>query len=188
VLDVGANVGAYTLMFAAWVGEHGRVFAFEPAPDAREGLRTHVALNHLDDRVTIVPAAVAGRVGEAPFAIHPSGGASSLAVQSVDARSRITVTTETIDNVCKTHALLPAVIKIDVEGAELDVLQGARNTLTLPGLHVFVEFHPAAWRAAGISRADIEQELAEQGFTVQPLDPAHDPWTTEGICVRLRRR
>src|SRR5436309_2773873 len=45
VLDVGANVGAYTLMFAAWVGDQGRVFAFEPAPDALAGLRTHVALN-----------------------------------------------------------------------------------------------------------------------------------------------
>ena len=37
VLDVGANVGAYTLMFAAWVGEQGRVFAFEPAPEAAQG-------------------------------------------------------------------------------------------------------------------------------------------------------
>jgi len=188
VLDVGANVGAYTLMFATWVGAQGRVFAFEPAPDARAGLRTHVALNNLEDRVTIVPAAAAATVGDATFAVHPSGGASSLALASVDGGTHVKVATETIDNVCRTHALLPAVIKIDVEGAELDVLKGARNTLTLPGLHVFVEFHPTAWRQAGISRDAVERELLEQGFTVEALDPSCDPWTTEGVAVRLRRR
>jgi FkbM family methyltransferase len=188
VLDVGANVGAYTLLFATWVGDNGRVFAVEPAPDASEGLRTHVLMNGFDDRVTIVEAAASATVGSAPFALHPSGGASSLALESVDSGTRILVATETIDNICKAHTLLPAVIKIDVEGAELDVLKGARNTLTLPGLHVFVELHPTAWSAAGLSRADLEQELRAQGFVVEPLDPAYDPWTTEGVCVRLRRR
>lgn len=188
VLDVGANVGAYTLMFATWAGENGRVFAFEPAPDACEGLRTHVAMNGLDARVTIIEAAAASAVGQAAFGVHPSGGSSSLASAGAAAMPTITVATETIDHVCRTHGLLPAVIKIDVEGAELEVLKGARNTLALPGLHAFVEFHPAAWRQAGITRADIERELEEQGFVVEPLDPAFDPWNTEGVCVRLRRR
>lgn len=188
VLDVGANVGAYTLVFATWVGEHGRVFAFEPAPDSCEGLRAHVALNGFEDRVTIVEAAVSGSAGRAPFAIHPSGGASSLALGSVANATQISVPTDTIDGVCKAYGLLPAVIKIDVEGAELDVLKGARNVLALPGLAVFVEFHPAAWRSAGVTRAEVEQELDRQGFVVEPLDPAFDPWTTEGVCVRLRRR
>jgi FkbM family methyltransferase len=188
VLDIGANVGAYTLMFATWVGRRGRVFAFEPAPRACEGLRAHVRLNDLDERVTVLQTAIAASAGDAAFAVHPSGGASSLAPASVDRGTRISVATETVDNVCRTYGLLPAVIKIDVEGAELDVLRGARNTLTLPGLHVFVEFHPAAWRRAGISRSDIETELADQGFTVEPLDASYDPWTTEGVCVRLRRR
>lgn len=187
VLDVGANVGAYTLMFAHWVGETGRVFAFEPSPDACDGLRAHVTLNGFDDRVTIVRAAVAATLGHAAFALHPSGGASSLALSSVRGGTRVEVATETVDHVCRVHDLLPAVIKIDVEGAELDVLRGARNTLALPGLHVFVEFHPAAWGAAGVTRQAIERELDAQGLRVEPLNPAFDPWTTEGVCVRLRR-
>ena len=188
VLDVGANAGAYTLMFATWVGQGGHVFAFEPAPDAREGLRVHVALNGFDRQVTIVEAAVAGSVGTAPFAVHPSGGASSLALDSLDHAPRLVVATETIDNFCKVHGLLPAVIKIDVEGAELDVLRGARHTLALPGMHAFVEFHPSAWQRAGIGRAEIEAELRSQGFLAEPLQPSFDPWTTEGVCVRLRRQ
>jgi hypothetical protein len=51
-----------------------------------------------------------------------------------------------------------------------------------------VEFHPAAWRQAGITRADVEHEISEQGFVVEPIEPSYDPWTTEGVCVRLRRR
>jgi FkbM family methyltransferase len=187
VLDIGANVGAYTLMFATWVGEQGRVFAFDPAPDACGGLRAHVALNGFDDRVSIIQAAVTDTVGDAPFAIHPSGGASSLALASVRGATPVTVATETVDSVCKAYGLLPAVIKIDVEGAELGVLRGARNTLALPGLHVFLELHPAAWRDMGIGRSDLEQEIREQGFRIEPLEPAYDPWTTEGVCVRLRR-
>jgi FkbM family methyltransferase len=188
VLDIGANVGAYTLMFATWVGDQGKVFAFEPAPDARAGLRTHVTMNGFDGRVTIVESAVAASMGSARFALHPSGGASSLATNSLGDVPHIDVATETIDNFCRTRALLPAVIKIDVEGAELDVLKGGRQALALPGLHIFVEFHPAAWRMSGITRADIEAELHEQGFTAEPLDASYDPWTTEGVCVRLRRR
>ena len=191
VLDVGANVGAYTLIFATWVGEQGRVFALEPASAAREGLRVHVALNNFDARVTIVDAAAAASVGRAPFAVHPSGGASSLTLAGFDPLddvAQIIVATETIDNFCKVRRLTPAVIKIDVEGAELDVLKGARQTLALPGMHAFVEFHPAAWARAGIGHAEIEDELREQGFVAEPLEPSLDPWTTEGVAVRLRRR
>ena len=144
-------------------------------------------MNGFDRRVTIVQAAVAASVGSARFALHPSGGASSLAVTSLGDVPQIDVATETIDNFCRTQALLPSVIKIDVEGAELDVLKGARQALALPGLQVFVEFHPAAWQQSGIARADIEAELREQGFTVDALDASCDPWTTEGVCVRLRR-
>jgi FkbM family methyltransferase len=188
VLDVGANVGAYTLMFAMWVGEGGRVYAFEPAPDARAGLRTHVALNGLDARVEIVESAMSSSAGSAPFALHPSGGASSLSLSSVADAFHVVVDTDTIDNFCRTRALSPSVIKIDVEGSELDVLKGARHTLALPGMHAFVEFHPAAWALAGIAPAEIEHELREQGFVAEPLDPAYDPWATEGVSVRLRRR
>src|ERR1043166_5524486 len=67
VLDVGANVGSYTLLFAFWTAPAGRVFAFEPSPDAREGLRQHLALNGVDDRVEIVPVAASAEVGTARF-------------------------------------------------------------------------------------------------------------------------
>lgn len=188
VLDVGANVGAYTLMFATWAGPAGRVFAFEPAADARTGLATHLALNRLSDRVDVIDAAVSADVGRANFAVHRFGGGSSLAVGSLDAAAIITVATESIDHFCETRGVRPDLIKIDVEGAELDVLKGARRTLALPGVETFVEFHPTVWAASGLGRADIERELKAQGYVAEPLDPTFDPWSMEGVAVRLRRR
>jgi FkbM family methyltransferase len=187
VLDVGSNVGAYTLMFATWAGPNGRVFAFEPDADARAGLVTHLALNQLSDRVEVIDAAMSADVGRARFAVHRYGGGSSLAIDSLEAAAIVTVATESIDHFCETRGLRPNLIKIDVEGAELDVLKGARRTLAQPGVEVFVEFHPAVWAASGIGRADIVRELDAQGFVVESLDPAFDAWSTEGIAVRLRR-
>ena len=187
VFDVGANVGAYTLLFAAWAGDRGRVFAFEPAPEALAGLRTHVALNGLQSRVDIVETAIASSTGRAPFAVHPSGGASSLAVSAVEQAAVVTVPTDTIDNFCAARGVQPDVIKIDVEGAELEALIGARRTLARPGVEAFVEFHPSVWTVTGVTRAAVEQEIHAQGFAAEPLDPAFDIWTTEGVCVRLRR-
>src|SRR6185437_14257788 len=54
VFDVGANLGAYTLLFAQWAGPNGRVFAFEPAPASLAGLRRHLELNGVNDRVEVV--------------------------------------------------------------------------------------------------------------------------------------
>ena len=79
VLEAGANVGAYTMLFAQWVGAAGRVFAFEPDPIAYAGLQKHIALNAVADRVTPVAAAVAdGSAAILRLAIGESSGISRL--------------------------------------------------------------------------------------------------------------
>jgi FkbM family methyltransferase len=186
VLDVGANVGAYTLLFAQWVGPAGRVTAFEPAPASIAGLRRQLELNGLTGRVEVVQAAVAGTVGMASFECDGASGANALATGVSHTRT-ITVSTTTIDEFCTARGLHPDVIKIDVEGAELDVLRGARRTLQAPSIEVFVEFHPSAWALRGITPESMQSELAAQGFVAEPLDPSIDIWNTEGISVRLRR-
>jgi len=78
-------------------------------------------------------------------------------------------------------------VKIDVEGAELDVLRGARRILAQQDLQVFVEFHPSVWAARGVTPDAVRAELATQGLVAEALDPSLDIWNTEGISVRLRR-
>lgn len=187
ILDVGANVGAYTLLFAMWSGPAGRVFAFEPAPAARAGLRLHLDLNGVADRVETIAAAAAAHVGSARFRIDGASGGNALMDAASAAGPAIEVETTTLDAFCRARKLRPDVVKIDVEGAELDVLRGARDVLARPEIRAFIELHPAVWEARGLSADAIRAELEQQQLIAEPLDPALDIWQTEGIAVRLRR-
>jgi FkbM family methyltransferase len=183
-LDVGANVGGYALLLGQWVRPGGRVYAFEPAPDAFDGLARHVRLNELDDVVVPVRAAAAATTGTGRLAADGISGANRLAGEGD------TVPTVTLDDFCAREGIRPTVIKIDVEGAELEVLRGARETIRAagPGLVLLVEMHPTVWRETGLSRHELEAELALQGLRAEPLRPVADPWALEGECLRLVRR
>lgn len=185
VLDIGANLGAYTLAFGQWVGPSGRVYAFEPAPDARAGLERHVSLNALDDRIVIRPEAVSAAPGTARFLA--SGASGSNRIAPGDPGGDVVATTS-VDAFCAPLGLKPDVIKIDVEGAELDVLKGARATIASagPGLRLYVEMHPGLWPGLGLARRDIEAELDAQGLRAECLDGAPALWDVEGVSLRLR--
>jgi FkbM family methyltransferase len=190
-LDVGANVGAYALLLGQWVGSTGSVHAFEPAPQAFEGLIKHIDLNGLREIVHPVPTAVGASASAAALLVSGAHGESRLAAASDSISATIAVPVTTIDEYCGLHRLTPGFIKIDVEGAELDVLRGARETIRRSrrqALMLFVEMHPSIWRQIGVSRRDIENELAGQALVVEPLVPSADPWALEGVCVRLVAR
>jgi FkbM family methyltransferase len=186
VFDVGANLGAYTTLFGQWVGPRGRVYSFEPAPVARGGLLRHVTLNGLADRVVVRPEAMSAAEGTARFRASGLNGDNRL---GDDSAQSIDVPTTSLDAFCRTHALRPAFIKLDVEGAELDVLRGARETLASvgAGLTLYVEMHPHLWPAFGYTRADIERELDRQRLRLERIDGRPDPWNIEGVCLRVCR-
>src|ERR1700730_505569 len=76
--DIGANVGVYVLQFANWVGQSGRVVAFEPNPGARSVLEYHVQINGISDRVTIMESAVGKNSGTATLYLVGAEGMSRL--------------------------------------------------------------------------------------------------------------
>jgi len=186
-LDVGANVGAYAVLLGRWVEPGGRVYAFEPSPETFAGLSRHLALNGLGDTVVPVAAAVAGADGRGTL----SGGGLSGG-NRLDARGAgPVVDTVSLDAFCAREGILPSFIKIDVEGAELEVLRGGRETIRRAGagLALFVEMHPTLWGEMGITADDLRAELALQGLRAEPLrEGVADPWALEGECLRLVRR
>lgn len=188
-LDVGANVGAYSMLLGQWVGPAGRVYAFEPAPHTFSGLVRHIHLNDLEDVVRPLAEAVGDRETRAEFLLMETAGESRLAAPDDRPGGRLTVPVVTIDGFCAREGIDPDFIKIDVEGWELAALRGARETIRRRGrdLALFVEMHPSAWPHLGASRESLLDELQAQRLEPVSLTGADDIWTIEGVAVQLRR-
>ena len=135
VLDIGANVGDWTLPFAERVGPTGRVLAFEPVPYLAETVSKTAMVNR-HSWVEVHNVALGSEETEALFSIeHGNSGGSRLGSRSGDFSS-ITVRVRTLDHILAERPEIDRIdfIKIDVEGHELAVLKGAQQTLT--------RFHP----------------------------------------------
>jgi FkbM family methyltransferase len=137
VYDVGAHVGLYTLLSSARVGESGHVYAFEPLQRNLVYLRRHIELNYLSN-CTVVEVAVSDASGSRQFepTVHDSAGHFSEAGQLV-------VRTLALDDFhwADKRRRPPNAMKINAEGAELDVLRGARKVIAEFSPWIFLSTH-----------------------------------------------
>jgi FkbM family methyltransferase len=187
-VDVGANVGYYTLLAAPVVGPTGHMYAFEPAESIFARLSRNLELNGLGwvharrvgvgaaRAVATVEPGPPGKSGETRLtqlaAEPPPADASESAVETIT----ILPLTELLDGLDATR---PAVIKIDVEGLEPDVLAGFEPLLrdALPELALFVECTPEAWTGGAgwwdefITRHGFDVFEIANGYTVEDLYP-----------------
>jgi FkbM family methyltransferase len=141
--DVGANVGFVTILAARLVGPSGRVVAFEPVPENVAAIRENVALNAID-WVEVRETAVGRGAGTASFIVSDVSAFSRLASVSVPsgARESIEVAVSSLDELLDAGALpVPDVIKIDIEGAELEAIEGMRRTLAAHRPVILCEVH-----------------------------------------------
>jgi len=154
-VDVGANVGSYSI----WAADLGsRVIAVEPATEALKWLRKNADLNQID--LEIVPAALAGQPGVMRFT-------ESLATQNhlipEDGGDGVEVEVRTLDSVLGNRTADG--VKIDVEGAEHMVLDGARTALAEGRLPVMqIEWNVMADRTYGDSRERLAETLSGYGY------------------------
>ncbi len=183
--DVGANVGAYVLQFANWSHPGGRVVAFEPNPEARRHLETHIGLNGFQDRVTVVDAAIGDQVEERSFYACGGDGMSRAGApnEALANTKEISVSFLTLDEYCRRSGLIPDWLFIDIEGFEIAALKGASELLQthLQRMNIVVEIHPALWESAGTSRSEAEAVLSKWGLRPVPLGRQTDPLGEYGI-------
>jgi FkbM family methyltransferase len=174
VLDCGSFIGYVALLLAGRVGPQGQVHCFEPDPRVAQRLRYNLAANDAS-WVEVNEAAVVDRTGrELELALTDQLGWGSVGVDVWHARETIPVRGVAIDDYVEARGLQPAFIKVDVEGAEGDVLRGMTRTLATGRAALLVEWIPWRLEANGHDPAAILELLAGQGY-----EP-HAPSVSEG--------
>jgi FkbM family methyltransferase len=164
VYDVGANVGFLALIAARLVDKHGRVICFEPFA-ANATLLTHNVASNGFDHVLIRREALGAEDGESRFVVAdvPTlGKLASVSGSMPDSHGEVLVTVRRLDGLIENDGLpKPDFIKIDVEGAEGDVLAGAAKTLRSARPLLLIELH-------GTNEV-VARELAAYGYTAYVL-------------------
>jgi FkbM family methyltransferase len=161
IIDVGANTGFLTSqVLQLLTGVQVRAFCFEPVPETFRKLLGTVELLKLKGRMIPVPAALSDAVGLAEMAYDNWDSMFAQVVHSGTTdrvgRERAWCPTLTVDLVSRAIGQTPTVLKIDVEGSELDVLKGARETLTRadpPAL--CMEYNPLTLSECGVSPEQV---------------------------------
>jgi FkbM family methyltransferase len=170
VIDVGAHVGIYSLLASAKVGSNGKVIAIEPSPANARLLRQHLSFNQ-SRNVEVIEAAVADKLGQITFnyrpnATDPGSFGNSMAYDISGESANVQV--RTLDDICSDVS--PALIKIDVEGAELLALRGAKEILVKSRPTVIVAVHPEPMRMLGTTPLDLVTFMNDLGYRGVRLD------------------
>lgn len=146
VIDVGANIGYYTILASRRVGRGGRVIACEPFTRNVHYLHRHIHLNGAAN-VAVIPAACSDREGLSRFDPGRDCAEGRLVANGDEASEAVEfVPTVTIDEIVRQSRVRPDVLKVDVEGAEEQVLRGASETLRAAHPIVLLGVHSDALR------------------------------------------
>jgi len=199
VIDVGANIGAHSLVIAKCVGPGGRVVAIEPTAYACQRLSEQIGLNpNYAPRITMVQAMLMGTkqaplvdLVESSWPLEDSDDAhpqhAGIAKPTTGAK------VSTVDDIVL-DLQLPAVnfIKIDVDGYEIEVLRGARNTLQKSRPIVFFEYAPYLLVGKGYDPSEIAEIFTSARYSITDTkgrsystDQSGWPTTEAGASINL---
>lgn len=176
VLDIGGHHGQYAVLFASLVGPAGRVVTFEPDASAREVLRRNLDLNPCAASVRVEAIALSDNSGTHTFFSRGGDSMSSLARSGLGSNASApgvteqTVATMPLDDYLTANGLgFPQWIKLDTEGAEINILRGARQVLK-SGAVIVCELHPYVWNEFGTTFEELLQIVHECGRSIRYLD------------------
>lgn len=189
-IDIGANIGYFTVVGARLVGEQGTVYAFEPMPEALRVLKENI---RTVKNVKLFETALSDVTGASDFSVHKDGDTSSLGVNH-GAKRTIQVPLDTVDNSLKAENRID-VIKIDVEGYELEVLRGAKAILAQHKPLLYFEFIPDYTKERLIKIDDFKTLLEPYGYSLHWMNPKYpiggltteaQSWYVIGVPVESR--
>lgn len=171
-VDVGANVGLFSLMAARVVGPGGRVIAIEPAPVVAAALRATISANGLDALVRVEQVAAGAERGLATLSVTSNCRQSTLLPAVLPPGTQAsTVVTDVVTLDEMLGDIVPDVVKISVGGWELKVLDGMQALLAAhPDIILVMEFDPAHIRSTGLSAAGWVDRMGSAGMRICEID------------------
>ncbi len=170
VIDIGANIGYYTLIFARQVGSEGHVYGFEPEPENFALLTRNVALNKYSN-VTLENAAISSSEGILDLYLNENNRGDHQLYDAGDARTCVRVKTTSIDAYFQRQDIPIDFIKMDIQGWEPAAIEGMKELLVANHHLVLVtEFWPQGMVAAGHDPGTFISSLVELGFKIFQCD------------------
>ena len=168
VVDVGANIGYYTLLLARLVGPNGEVIAFEPDLNNYRLLTKNAARNHFAS-ITAVNKAVADYNGRARLFINKGHRGDHRIYAGNEPRAAVAIEATTLDAYLAGSAI--DVVKMDIQGAEMLAFKGMAATIALnPELIILTEFSPQHLLKCGAHPTAFLEALEAAGFTLRVID------------------
>ncbi|MFO0013002.1 MAG: FkbM family methyltransferase [Planctomycetota bacterium] len=165
-IDVGANVGSYTILACAAIGADG--VAYEPVPNTYRRLVENMRINHLEGKVECVNQGVGAKQGTVDFT-SDSDTMNHAIASDERCDNKITVEVTSLD--ASLHNKAPSLIKIDVEGFETAVLEGARQTLMNPTVNALIMELNGSGSRYGFDESLIVETMLGYGFRTFSYDP-----------------
>lgn len=168
--DIGSHHGHYSIFAAAIVTGKRQVFSFEPDAIARETQLDNIRLNKFDDKIIVFKDAVSNTNGVLKFK-ELNGNCNSHIVKNVSLEDAdiISVNSVTLDTLAESLPC-PTFVKIDVEGAEIDILSAAGKLLENKNIKFICELHPFAWDTFNVKYETFTNVLNDYGRTLTVLD------------------
>jgi FkbM family methyltransferase len=183
LLDLGANVGYYTLLLSG-LAKEGAVYAFEPDPGNFRLLTRNVELNDLHN-VTLVRKAVSDFNGQARLYLAGYNQGDHRLFDSGDGRSSVCVDVVRLDDFLADRPGRIGFVKMDIQGCEARALAGMAGILDTHRPDILMEFWPAGIRMSGQDPQQTLERLAERGYGIHSLDgrPAQIPGILESLST-----
>jgi len=184
VLDLGANIGYYTLLLAELVGSEGKIYAVEPLPSNFERLKKHIALNKLQSRVEIENVAISDRTGEMEFFIGEKHNLGSLEKLNTEWQTKEKIKTKTY-SFADFFSSKPNIdfVRMDVERGELAIFQNMIEEFPKRGLkypkRIMFEVHPVGDIDPDPTFTPLLNKLSEIGYRAEYAVASANPTSIE---------
>ena len=171
VLDIGAHIGLVTMPMSRAIGSEGKIYAFEPSAANRQTLEHHLNLNNIKN-VTVINSLVGNKTQENVIFYESSAISGMNTCAPIKNSSQYLEKYHSqisLDEFCGIHRLEPSIIKIDVEGFELSVIEGAKNLLTTSKPKIFLSIHPQHLMSLGRSSEELRTYITEMDYEISDI-------------------